>query len=166
MMHFVRGKPEHVFQHIADLTAESAGVTTSLGAGRTSSALQPGDESLESESLREGASAASRGRSGRGDGCGRSNGGGADNVVLDGNGSGSRGGRGGGRGGAGRGSSRAVAGAGAGTAEESGAGHLVAGHVATVDADHDTRVGRGVELVGGHTGGGLSTGASNLQVDA
>jgi len=45
-------------RHIADLTAESAGVAASLSAGRASSLLQPGDESLEGEGLGEGTSAA------------------------------------------------------------------------------------------------------------
>ena len=176
MMRTTPERSELVFQHTQDLTAERAGVAASLRAGRASSLLQPGDESVKSEGLREGVRAAGGGRGSRGDrgggsgggGGGRSNGGG-DSVVLNSDGgSGSRGGRGGGSGGAGRGSSRRVAGAGAGAgaAEESGTGDLVAGEVTRVDVDLDTRVCGGVELVGSHTSGVLSTGTSNLKVDA
>jgi hypothetical protein len=161
---------EHAFQHAANLTAERAGVAASLRAGGASSLLQPGDEGLEGEGLRESARAAS-GRSSRGDSGsgGRSNGCG-DSVVLGGDrGSGSGSSRGSGSGGLSRGSGRGVAGtrAGtrAGTAEESGTGHFVVGVVA-VNVDLDTGVGGGVELVSGDTLGVLSAGTGDLQVNA
>jgi len=173
----ISGCLEYVFQHTASLTAERAGVAASLGAGRTSSLLQPRDEGLEGEGLGKSVGTASGGRSSRGDssGGGRSNGCG-DSVVLDsGGGSGSRssrggGSRGGGSRGGGRGSGRGVAGARAGaragTAEESGTRHLVVGVVAAVDVDLDTRIGGCVELVSGDTLGVLGAGTSNLQVNA
>jgi hypothetical protein len=107
-----------------------------------------------------------------GEGLGEVTGARGSGVVVVGRGSGGRGGRGsrgggrgGGRGGRGGLGGGLRAGAGGGAAEEGGTGDLVAAVVA-VDADLDAGVVGRVELVCGGAGGGLGTGASDLDVDA
>lgn len=134
-------------------------MATSFRAGGASGLLQPRDESLKGESLGERASTTGSRRSSRCNRCG------ADSIVL--NGGRRRSGRCGRRCGRSSGVTRAGASAraSAGAREESGARHLVV-RVIAVHVDLDTGVGRGIELVGGHTLGVLCTRASDLQVEA
>lgn len=150
--------------HCTTLSAENARAAR-LCARRTSTLLQPRDESLERESLRKRASAARGGGSSRGsNGGGASSGnlgsrGGSDGSSRSSSGSRASRGRGGGVARAGGAGARASAG------EEGWAGHLVVGVVA-VDVDLDAGVGGGVELVGCDAFGVLGARAGDFQVEA
>lgn len=156
--------PHFPCSHCTALSAENARAA-GLSARRTSTLLQPRDESLKRERLRKRASTAGRSRGSR-----RSNRGGASsgNLGSCGGSDGSSRGGSGGRASRSRGSgvTRAGgAGARASAGEEGWTGHLVVGVVA-IDVDLDAGVGRGVELVGCDALGGLGAGAGDFQVEA